>query len=309
MTALRADSGVRVLASTPACVNHDYSALHVYRDRFWGLMPDAQFSEFAYGYAVIREAELLLTRLGAAMTGAPVLPSLITENTVGYDANLVAVDFSLFLQFKRSYHVSALHPVGPCGSPGGRPHCTWAYWMKEHYRFEADTTSNQFHAMRGYEDAVALGYTAGLSVYTAPGFATNAALDQAYQSGTILDRSVAVLPSAFDAVSSGPHKYSFLPDLSRGVITSEPVRAGATPLAQLIADTVQARVPRVRDDAISLQQWAAGLSEQLPEQLAESHDSLTRAADEGDTGRILQTLRDTTGYLGGTVLMLGRQRP
>ncbi|WP_147917258.1 hypothetical protein [Ruania zhangjianzhongii] len=272
-------------------------------------MPDAQFSEFAYGYAVIREAEQLLTRLGAAITGAPVLPSLITENTVGYDANLVAVDFSLFLQFKRSFHVSALHPVGPCGSPGGRPHCTWAYWMKEHYRFAADTTSNQFHAMRGYEDAVALGYTAGLSVYTAPGFATNAELDQAYQSGAILDRSVAVLPSEFDAVSNGPHKYSFLPDLSRGVITSAPVRAGATPLDQLITDTVEARVPRVRDDAVSLQQWAAGLSERLADGQREPRDRLIRAAEEGATGPILQALRDTTGYLGGTVLMLGRHRP
>ena len=271
-------------------------------------MPDAEFSEFAYGYAVIREAEQLLTRLGAAMTGAPVLPSLITENTVGYDANLVAVDFSLFLQFKRCYFVSAMHPVGPCGSPGGQPHCTWAYWTKPHYRFEADTTSNQFHAMRGYEDAVTLGYADGLSVYTAPGFATNAALDDAYQNGAILDRSVAVLPSEFDAVSKGQHQYSFLPDLSRGVITSEPVPAQAMPLARHIADTVRERVPRVRDDAVSLQQWAAGLSEQLADGRPGPNDQLVRAAREGATGPILQALRDTTSYLGGTVLMLGRQR-
>lgn len=272
-------------------------------------MPDAEFSEFAYGYAVIREAEQLLTRLGASITGAPVLPSLITENTVGYDANLVAVDFSLFLQFKRCYFVSAMHPVGPCGSPGGRPHCTWAYWTKPHYRFAADTTSNQFHAMRGYEDAVALGYTDGLSVYTAPGFVTNAALDKAYQSGAVLEESVAVLPSEFDAVSAGRHQYSFLPDLSRGVITSEPVRASAAPLAQLITDTVQQRLPTVRADAVSLQRLAAGMAETLAEEDPRGSDVLHHAALEGQTPQILQAFRDSTGYLGGTVLMLGRQLP
>lgn len=272
-------------------------------------MPDAEFSEFAYGYAVIREAEQLLTRLGAAITGAPVLPSLITENTVGYDANLVAVDFSLFLQFKRSYFVSALHPVGPCGSPGGRPHCTWAYWMKQHYRFAADTTSNQFHAMRGYEAAVALGYADGLSVYTAPAFATVAELDNASQCGAILDRSVAVLPSAFDSVSKGGHKYSFLPDLSAGVITSEPVAAEAMPLEQRIRTTVQERVPEVRANAITLQGLASGLAEQLAEDQPVPAESLRRAAREGATGPILRALHDATGYLGGTVLLLGRNRP
>ena len=271
-------------------------------------MPDAEFSEFAYGYAVIREAEQLLTSLGKAMTGAPVLPSLITENTVGYDANLVAVDFSLFLQFKRCYFVSALHPVGPCGSPGGRPHCTWAYWKKPHYRFDADTTSNQFHAMRGYEDAVSLGYADGLSVYTAPAFATTAELDAAYQSAAVLDRSVAVLPSAFDPVSNGKHKYSFLPDLSAGVITSEPEPAEAMPLGRRITTTVQHRVPTVREDAITLQQLVLGMAERLPEDLQPSSESLTGAAQEGRTGPILQALRDATGYLGGTVLMLGRDR-
>ena len=272
-------------------------------------MPDAEFSEFAYGYAVIREAEQLLTRLGKAMTGAPVLPSLITENTVGYDANLVAVDFSLFLQFKRCYFVSALHRAGTCGFTGGRPHCTWAYWKNPHYRFEADSTSNQFHAMRGYEDAVSLGYADGLSVYTAPAFATTADLDSAYQSGAILDRSVAVLPSAFDPVRKGPHKYSFLPDLSAGVITSQPVVAAATPLAELITTTARERVPQVRTQPISLRRFASGLSEQFADTLPEPGAALARAAEQGETGPILQALRDTTGYLGGTVLMLGRQRP
>lgn len=280
-------------------------------------MPDAEFSEFAYGYAVIREAEQLLTSLGAALTGAPVLPSLITENTVGYDANLVAVDFSLFLQFKRSYFVSAWHPTGPCGSPGGQPHCTWAYWATKHYRFPADTTSNQFHAMRGYEDAVALGYADGLSVYTAPAFATTAELDNAYQRGKILDRSVAVLPSAFDPVSSGRHHYSFLPDLSAGVITSEPVPAATMPLGQRITTTLQGRVPRVRADAITLQGLASGLAEGLGEDRptpAEASrptpaQALSQAVRDGETGPILRALRDVTGYLGGTVLLLGRDRP
>src|SRR5699024_4908403 len=136
-----------------------------------------------------------------------------------------------------------LHPAGPCGSPGGRPHCTWAHWKRQHYRFDADTTSNQLHAMRGYEDAVTLGYTDGLSLYTAPAFYPTAQFDQPYQSGTVLQESVAVLPSAFDAISAGKHQYSFLPDMSKAMIFSEPVPAGSMPVLQQITAAVQERVP------------------------------------------------------------------
>ncbi len=94
-------------------------------------LPAADFSEFSYGYAVVRQAEDLLATIGAGLVGAPTLPSLLKENTVGYDAELVAVDFALFLQFKRSFFVSRQHTQGPCGYVGGEPHCTWAYWTGE----------------------------------------------------------------------------------------------------------------------------------------------------------------------------------
>ncbi len=178
------------------------------------LMPAADFSEFSYGYAVVPEAEDLLTTLAAGLVSAPTLPSLIKENTVGYDAHPVSVDFALFLQFKRSFFVSRQHTSGACGYIGPEPHCTWAFWNTEHYRFDVDMSSNQFHAMRGYETDIALAYRAGLSLYAAPAFHREAELNDSYTRSAILDRSVGVLPSAFDTATPPPgeHKYSFPPN-------------------------------------------------------------------------------------------------
>src|SRR5699024_9929877 len=113
-------------------------------------------------------------------------------------------------------------------------------------------------------------------------------LDSAYQSGAILDRSVAVRPSAFDPVSKGKHRCSFLPDISAGVITSDPVVAAATPLAELITTTARERVPQVRTRPVSLRRFASGLSEQFADELPEPGAALARAAQQGETGPILR---------------------
>lgn len=151
-------------------------------------MPTADFSEFSYGYAVVHEAEDLLTTMGAGLVSAPTLPSLLKENTVGYDANLESVNFALFLQFKRSFFVSRQHTSGACGYIGPEPHCTWAFWNTEHYRFDVDMSSNQFRVMRGYETDIALAYRTGRSLYAAPAFHLEGDLNDAYAGPSWISR-------------------------------------------------------------------------------------------------------------------------
>lgn len=264
-------------------------------------MPAADFSEFSYGYAVVRQAEDLLATIGAGLVGAPTLPSLLKENTVGYDAELVAVDFALFLQFKRSFFVSRQHTQGPCGYVGGEPHCTWAYWNTEHYRFDVDTDSNQFHAMRGYETSIALGYGKGLSLYLAPAFHKETDLHLAYTGGLILDRSVAIRPSAFDTVTAGQHKYSFDLGMTAGVVTSEPAPVDpktATDAITAAANTAIAERPTEPLTLAALGSWAANQS---------SAAGLDLDVDRRSAPDTLALLNDFAGLLGASLTLLGRQ--
>lgn len=264
-------------------------------------MPAAEFSEFSYGYAVAHEAEELLTTLGAGLVSAPTLPSLIKENTVGFDAHLVSIDFALFLQFKRSFFVSRQHTSGPCGYLGHEPHCTWAFWKTEHYRFDVDMSSNQFHAMRGYETDIALAYRAGLSLYAAPAFHLEVDLNLAYARRAILDRSVAVLPSAFDgAPPPGTHKYSFLPTMAASVITSEAIEATSSTLRNSITAAVQPVLADPSGDALTLAalgSWAAGRA---------AEGQLSIDFDRDSAPDTLAFLNDFAALMGGAFVLLGR---
>lgn len=78
---------------------------------------DADFSEFSFGYAAIREAESTLTEVYRA-AGAPTLPSLELEEQLGWDAKVPTLDYALFLQFKRQTYVSRRHPSSPTWDTG-----------------------------------------------------------------------------------------------------------------------------------------------------------------------------------------------
>lgn len=262
-------------------------------------MPAAEFSEFSYGFAVVRQTEALLTSIGAKLQEAPTLPSLLTENKVGYDARLVTVDFTLFLQFKRSYYVSRRHPREPCGYAGGQPHCTWAYWGSEHYRFEADTDSNQFDAMRDHEARAAAGSVSGLSLYVAPNFYLQADLDDAYLRDMILARSVAIPPSVFDSVASGSHHFSFDPAMHAGVVTSEPLPMKPKPAIDVITRAAAAAFESHDDDRPTLADlgsWAADRSAAI---------SLLPDFDRSSAVSTLAFLRDFAGLMGGAWILLG----
>jgi len=144
-------------------------------------MPATEFSEFTYGYAVMRETETFLTKHAGALTRAPEQPSLIKENTVGYDAKFVTVDFAVLLQFKVPFFTSRQHSRGACGPD----HCTWSAWRREHFRVWVDVGSNQQSAMREYEREIDSGAYLGLSCYVTPAYWKQRGHDSHYARGFI----------------------------------------------------------------------------------------------------------------------------
>lgn len=267
-------------------------------------MPEADFSEFTYGNAVLREVETLLVRAGAALTRAPDLPSLLRENTVGYDAHLVTVDFAVPLQFKRAYFVSRQHPRGMCGFVNGGPHCTWAAWGATHYRFPVETESNQFNAMRGYEEEIGLGYRTGISIYVAPAFHREDALSRHYLRSEVLETSVGVLPSTFDAADGGLHHYSYDPAITAALVTSEPITVPSSTASSALMAAVDDNSTSQREgERLTLDQlgsWAASTAEALEYPLR---------PDMRSASGVLRTLGDFAALFGGAFVLIGhRQR-
>lgn len=265
-------------------------------------MPAAEFSEYSYGYAVVRHAENLLAAKGSPIKDAPELPSLLTENVVGYDAKLVTVDFALFLQFKRSFFVSRQHPQGACGIMSTGPHCTWAHWESPHYRFDVDTSSDQFVIMRGYETDINLGYRSGLALYVAPAFHHQSEFSDAYARGSVLEQSVGVRPSAFDGVSAGAHHFSFDPAMTGAAILSDPVTTVAKSTAEQVTTEVELQVSlrRPRHEKMTL----AGLAEWAISQQRESLPPMEFDPNSGP--QALAYLKEFAGLLGGAFVLLGQ---
>lgn len=267
-------------------------------------MPAAEFSEFSYGYAVLRHAENLLAAKGSPIKGAPDLPSLITEKVVGYDAKLVTVDFALFLQFKRSFFVSRQHSQGACGIVGTGPHCTWAHWGCPHYRFDVDTSSDQFVIMRGYETDINLGYRSGLSLYVAPAFHHQSELSDAYARGSVLDQSVGIRPSAFDVVPIGAHHFSFDPAMTGAAVLSDPVTAVAKSAADQMMSQIELQVSHkpARDEGLTLATLATWARSHTPKSLPQ------RDFDPNSGPQALAYLQEFAGLLGGAFVLLGQAR-
>jgi hypothetical protein len=154
-----------------------------------------EFSEFSYGYAVVREAEATLASVYKSL-GAPVLPSLKQEKQVGYDARLRHADFVLCLQFKRTEYISRQNPASP----------TWPAFGSPHFRFAIDTGGHQHQALMGLEHDLT-SRQVGEVLYVSPLFHTQAEFDAAYAGGKVLEHSLLVPPSEF-AAGSGKHHYA-----------------------------------------------------------------------------------------------------
>lgn len=148
---------------------------------------DARFSEFSFGYAAIREAENTLTEVYRT-AGAPVLPSLQLEEQVGWDAKVPTLEYALFLQFKRQVYISRRHPNSP----------TWDQVHNPHYRFAIDTADDQHQRLLELEQGLENDSQAvGNVYYVAPRFHEQADFDDAYLTGSVLERSVIEPPSEF----------------------------------------------------------------------------------------------------------------
>ena len=254
-------------------------------------MPNAKFSEFTYGYAVMRETETFLTQHAGALTKAPVQPSLILENTVGYDAKLVTVDFAVLLQFKRPFDRT---------THGGRctpSRCTWCVWRRRHYRIKIETAENQHQAMRGYEDEIDKNYRRGLACYVTAAYSTVADHDSYFTSHSILEQSAAPLPSLFDGLV-GEHSFSYDCPSGQGVVVSEAREVEHTSLRDQLAFAV--------DDVAETE--APSLATFVTENPVTQSVRLDRGAyDVESVPGAVSYLQDSAALLGAAFVLMGHK--
>ncbi|WP_028645079.1 hypothetical protein [Nocardioides sp. URHA0020] len=249
---------------------------------------DCDFSEFSYGYAAIREAEAELATIYRS-AAAPVLPSLLQEEKLGWDAKLQYVEYCLFLQFKRVEYVSRRHPASP----------TWSYVGGPHYRFSIDTDGHQHAALVSLESALSTGTDPGHIYYAAPGFHRQHEFDAAYSYGGVLENSHLVSPTEFPS-STGKHH--FVADLAGGLqVLSEPRRPERIGQWESMRERARVRAtaasnrPRRRDMTLG------GLEDAVQESISRLGRDVPRTIDAPITRR----LQRSAAALGcGLILLL-----
>lgn len=254
-----------------------------------------QFSEFTYGYAVMQETEKFLTKHAGGLTKAPVQPSLIKENIVGYDAKFVTVDFAVLLQFKVPDFISRRHPVGGCGPA----HCSWGAWgSQQHYRFEVDTRSNQYLAMSKYEREIAGRKYRGLSCYVTPAYWEQQVHDMNYLRGDVLAQSAAPLPSQLSASPAGEHRFSYQTASGKSILMSEPHESEHVSLTQQLVGAMD-----VTSDAS-----AEPLDAFVAEHPVTQYVQLDRGRYEMESAQgALNYLQDSAALLGAAFVLMGRR--
>jgi hypothetical protein len=152
-------------------------------------------SEFSYGYGVIEE---ITTQVGgrSGMRAAPLLPSLLDEYTLGFDANLELVHAGLFLQFKRSDKLVR-------NSAGQAWHFGVPYFR---FPLTYSEISDQHNLLCYLQQSLA--HSNDYVFYVAPSFYSSAELDEHYEAGTICDNSLFLPPGAVGSIT-GPHVVAF----------------------------------------------------------------------------------------------------
>lgn len=172
---------------------------------------ECQFSEFSYGYAATREAEQLAGEV-YTLAGAPILPSLRDEARRGWDVSInTAVEWSLFLQFKRPDYVSQRHPSSP----------TWAHANNPHYRVSIDANGNQHAQLHALEGQITAGHIVGEVLYSAPLYWRRDDFHARYDGGRVLEDSLLFAPREF-ALGSGKHHYVVVEETGAEIVLSKP---------------------------------------------------------------------------------------
>lgn len=249
---------------------------------------DCEFSEFSYGYAAIREAEADLSALYRA-AGAPVLPSLLQEEQLGWDVSLRYVEYALFLQFKRPQFVSRRHPASP----------TWPHVGSPHYRVAIDTDGHQHAALVELQRSLHCGGDHGNVYYAAPTFHTQFDFDQSYGLGRVLERSTLVEPRDFGVMDGTHHLVSVgaVPPL----ILSEPRRPERPMSWESLTANARDRAASWRERELDRRFTVGGLDEAL----RESVSSLRRSVPHDLDAPMASRLQRSAAALGcGLVLLL-----
>jgi hypothetical protein len=175
------------------------------------------FSEFSYGFAV---TENLVTNPASRISVAPVFPSLIEENQVGFDVMLQRPGKPLFLQFKLAHQMTARAfevKAGHFGAPFFRMY------------LRCNRESNQ-HA-----NLLALEASGEEVLYVAPKFHTVEQLNEAYQLRRVWERSLQLAPSAIGALDQASHHIGFTDLGDWQVFSEEPhLRGKAKPAQEVI---------------------------------------------------------------------------
>lgn len=249
---------------------------------------DCDFSEFSYGYAAIREAEAELATI-YRRAGAPVLPSLLQEEKLGWDAKMQYVEYCLFLQFKRVEYVSRRHPASP----------TWGSVLGPHYRFSIDTDGHQHAALITLEAALAAGTDPGHIYYAAPAFHRQQEFDAAYSHGEVLEQSHLVSPSEFPSLTG---KHHFVDDLSGGLqVLSVPRRAERVDRWDSMRERVRVRAAAATDRSPHRDLTLGRLEEAVQESISRLGREVPRTIDAPITRR----LQRSAAVLGcGLILLL-----
>ncbi len=191
-------------------------------------------SEFSYGFALTHELVLSLGTLSAA----PIFPSLLQEGGPGggYDLKLEAPGLPLFLQFKRSDHLSRRT---------AREIQAGARLSVPFYRFEiTGRAQSEQHDM-----LVGLDVDPNVVLYAAPLFHRKGEFDDAFLGHVVRHRSFYVRPRDIGVFpDDDAHRLSF--DGRRYVVMSEPTEIegfGATELEKLLRDRLAAEQRPVRE--------------------------------------------------------------
>jgi hypothetical protein len=249
---------------------------------------DCDFSEFSYGYAAIREAEAELAAIYRA-AGAPVLPSLVAEESLGWDAKLRFVEYALFLQFKRIEYVSRAHPASPTWWAAGGPH----------FRFSIDTDGHQHRALSVLQNNLALGPDPGHVYYAAPAFHRQDEFDQAYTHGEVLQRSHILEPSEF-GLWTGKHHFVANPQGALQILSEPRIPERVMPWEPM-TNRVRSRAAEARDRT---RQRGLTLG-QLEEAMSDSVSQLGRSLPHSVDAPLARRLQRSAAIIGcGLILFL-----
>lgn len=180
------------------------------------------FSEFSYGYAVVREIDFIYGHNGFSL---PTFPTLREEASLGYDVALTIANTSFFLQFKRSDELNS------------RRSSLNGVLSRPYYRFPVTRRkkSRQHDILVQLASRLASkGHKVG---YVAPTFTRQTTLARHYHALQVLMNSVFVdLASESLLPDDGQHYYNFDTSLTQTVFTSEKHREANGRRASLVID-------------------------------------------------------------------------